>query len=147
VGHRPQGARVGNPHIVKYVFGFCGCQRSFWHLQSDSGRLAVTRAHACPDTRLSSRYLLDRLASTLGLTSAEIDARTSHAWQDQPFAAGGYVAFAPGQLTRHGPALRPQLRRIHLGGADRSTWPGTMEGALRDAERLTHAIRSERITR
>ena len=53
------------------------------------------------------------------------------------------MAFAPGQLTRHGPALRASHGRVHFAGADRSVWPGTMEGAVADGERVAARLLDE----
>ncbi len=95
------------------------------------------------DTALPTSHLRDHLAAVLGLNANAL-ARGSiaHAWHEEPYICGGYPAFAPGQLTRHGPALRAGHHRVHFAGADRSTWPGTMEGAVRDGDRVASEIRT-----
>ncbi|WP_311543052.1 flavin monoamine oxidase family protein [Streptomonospora wellingtoniae] len=93
------------------------------------------------DTALPTWHLRDRLATVLGLDAdAMAPDGIAHAWHEEPYIGGGYPAFAPGQLTRHGPALRTALDRVHFAGADRGTWPGTMEGAVRDGDRVAAEI-------
>ena len=92
------------------------------------------------DAALPAKQLRGHLLDTLQLTNDHIAGIVAHPWGEQPYAQGGYPAFAPGQLTRHGPALRAHHRLIHFAGADRSTWPGTMEGAVRDGHRVANEI-------
>lgn len=77
-----------------------------------------------------------RLLDIVDLAENGVEDFITHPWQEQPYAKGGYVAFAPGQLTRHGPALRSGHGLVHFAGADRSIWPGTMEGAVADGQRI-----------
>lgn len=90
-------------------------------------------------TREPSTTLIHRLHNVLQSPSSTMPS-LAHAWHDEFHIAGGYPAFAPGQLSQLGPALRQSVGPIHFGGADRSTWPGTIEGALRDGHRLAHTL-------
>ncbi|WP_165498632.1 flavin monoamine oxidase family protein [Streptomonospora litoralis] len=95
------------------------------------------------DTALPTPRLRDHLMAVLGLDGGALAPEAiALAWHEEPHIGGGYPAFAPGQLTRHGPALRAGHDRVHFAGADRSTWPGTMEGAVRDGERVAAEIRT-----
>ncbi len=95
------------------------------------------------DTALPTPRLRDHLTAVLGLDGSALASEAiAQAWHEEPYIGGGYPAFAPGQLTRHGPALRAGHDRVHFAGADRSTWPGTMEGAVRDGERVAAEIRT-----
>jgi monoamine oxidase len=63
-------------------------------------------------------------------------------WSDQPHIAGCDVGFRPGQLTRLGPFLRTGHGPVHFSGAERSSWPNNMEGAIESGERAaSEAIR------
>ncbi len=80
------------------------------------------------------------LRRLLGLDAADVRATALHRWAADPLADGAYPVFRPGQLTTYGPQLRTSHGRIHFAGADRSIWPGTIEGAVRDAQRAAHAL-------
>ncbi|WP_170181521.1 FAD-dependent oxidoreductase [Haloactinospora alba] len=86
--------------------------------------------------------LREHLLALLRLGEADLEDFTALAWHEEPHINGGYPAFAPGQLTRHSPALRTHHQRVHFAGADRSTWPGTMEGAVTDGTRVATRIRA-----
>lgn len=91
------------------------------------------------DTTRPRSALHERFRSLL-LPDVELDEVHSIDWGSEPFALGGYPAFGPDQLVRHGPSLRADHGRLLFGGADRSTWPGTMEGAVRDGLRLADVL-------
>lgn len=92
------------------------------------------------DSDLPANQLRAHLLGTLGLRHRDVDGFVAQRWRHEPHARGGYPAFSPGQLTHHGPALRTSHGRIHFAGGDRSTWPGTMEGAVRDGNRLAEHL-------
>ncbi len=69
------------------------------------------------------------LADDYGLDPDQINA-TFFQWSQEQFAGGSYVAFAPGQITRHGPHLRRAHGLVHFAGAERSSMPQQMEGAV-----------------
>jgi monoamine oxidase len=51
-------------------------------------------------------------------------------WSTHPAIGGCDIGFAPGQLTTCGPHLSTGHGRIDFAGAERSTWPNNMEGAV-----------------
>jgi monoamine oxidase len=57
-----------------------------------------------------------------------------------PHIPGCDVAFALGQLTRHGPFLRQRHGRVQFAGAERSTWPNNMEGAVESGTRILQQL-------
>ena len=88
--------------------------------------------------------LAGRLARAFGLSAPPAETEAVR-WAQEPFVGGTYVAFAPGQLVRHGPHLRRPHGRVHFAGAERSSWPDSMEGALESgtlaADRVAAALR------
>jgi monoamine oxidase len=64
----------------------------------------------------------------------------SHAWYDDPFAAGAFALFEPHQQTAlHADILQPE-GRIHFAGEHCSLWHAWIEGALESGLRAAHAI-------
>ncbi|GAA1439195.1 FAD-dependent oxidoreductase [Nocardiopsis tropica] len=80
------------------------------------------------------------LLALLGLHEEDADGFAAQAWHDERHIGGGYPVFSPDQPTRHGPSLRADHGRVHFADADRSTWPGTTEGAVRDGNRVASEI-------
>ncbi|WP_170160529.1 flavin monoamine oxidase family protein [Prauserella muralis] len=79
--------------------------------------------------------LTARLAAAFGLEKSDLAEVRATAWTEQPYIGGSYLACAPGQLTRHGPALAAgDTRRLRFAGADHSAWPNSMEGAVGSGE-------------
>ncbi len=69
------------------------------------------------------------LADDYGLDADRINGAVVD-WSQEPFACGSYVAFAPGEITRHGPHLRRPHGLVHFAGSERSSMPQQMEGAV-----------------
>ncbi|MGH3041953.1 MAG: flavin monoamine oxidase family protein, partial [Gaiellaceae bacterium] len=91
--------------------------------------------------------LLAQLAASFGLRPDEIRGEAVD-WSDEPFTGGSYIAFAPGQITRLGEGLAQAHGLVRFAGAERSTKPQSMEGALESGSRVgaeTHsALRESR---
>ncbi|MGH3676652.1 MAG: flavin monoamine oxidase family protein [Mycobacterium sp.] len=79
------------------------------------------------------------LAEDFGLDADEVNGAVVH-WSQEPFAGGSYVAFAPGQITRHGPHLRRPHGLVHFAGAERSSMPQQMEGAVESGTRVAAEV-------
>ena len=90
----------------------------------------VTGFAGPPDDQLPEPILLARLASAFQTSSDVLQDATIYRWRDHPYVPGCDIAFAPGELTRLGPCLRSSHGRVHFAGAERSSWPNNMEGAL-----------------
>jgi monoamine oxidase len=75
------------------------------------------------------------LADDYGLDADRINGAVVD-WSQEPFARGSYVAFAPGQITRHGPHLRRPHGLVHFAGSERSSMPQQMEGAVESGMRV-----------
>lgn len=67
-------------------------------------------------------------------------------WSQNRLSRGTYVAFAPGQLCRLGPRLNDPQGLVDFAGAERSSWPNNMEGAVESglaaARRVMDALRT-----
>jgi monoamine oxidase len=62
-------------------------------------------------------------------------------WPGDAWAQGAYSAYAPGQITRVGPALHAGLGRLHFAGEHCSfAFMGYMEGALHSGVSVAHRM-------
>jgi monoamine oxidase len=62
------------------------------------------------------------------------------AWQEDPWAGGGWGWTQPGELRWMFPAMRAPEGRVHFAGEHTSLWIAYMNGALESAERAVHEI-------
>ncbi len=76
-----------------------------------------------------------------GRVPAPIDARPVR-WPLEPFSGGGYVAWAPGQLSAWYGPLREGTGRLHFAGEHTAELSGYMEGAVRSGRRVADQIDS-----
>ncbi|OLT35745.1 hypothetical protein BJF79_32030 [Actinomadura sp. CNU-125] len=85
--------------------------------------------------------LLDDLLGVFGVSDQAVRAWAVHDWSGDPLSGGSYITFAPGRLTRHGPALRRPHGRLAFAAAERSTWPNSIEGALESGRAAGRHVR------
>ena len=64
------------------------------------------------------------------------------AWQEDPWAGGGWGWTQPGELRWMLPAMRQPEDRVHFAGEHTSLWIAYMNGALESAERVVQEILS-----
>lgn len=88
-----------------------------------------------PGDNLPDDTLRADLALAFEVSENDLRSSTIFRWADETHIPGCDVAFAPEQLCRFGPWLARQHGRVHLAGAERSSWPNNMEGALESGER------------
>jgi monoamine oxidase len=62
------------------------------------------------------------------------------AWQEDPWAGGGFGWTQPGELRWMFPAMRQIEGRVHFAGEHTSLWIAWMNGALESAERVVAEI-------
>jgi monoamine oxidase len=62
------------------------------------------------------------------------------AWQEDPWAGGGWGWTQPGELRWMFPAMRRPEGRVHFAGEHTSLWIAYMNGALESAERVVQEI-------
>lgn len=87
----------------------------------------------------SDSALIADLADAFRVAASDLRATTVMRWADQPHIGGCDAVFAPGQVTGLGPHLRRPHGLVEFAGAERSSWPINMEGAVRSGERAAAA--------
>jgi monoamine oxidase len=123
-------------HGVRAHFGFgAGSFAGTWR----SGR-RITGFAIPPADRLGEETLLADLAAAFGARRGDLEAGIVCRWRDHDYIPGCDVAFAPGQLTRLGEALREPYGRLHFAAAERGSWPNNMEGALESCGWCAEAV-------
>jgi monoamine oxidase len=93
-----------------------------------------------PADQASDDALFADLANGFGLQPGQLHTSTIYRWSEHPYLPGCDVGFAPGQLTRHGPQLRRSHGVVHFAGAERSSWPNNMEGAVESGSQVAQRI-------
>jgi monoamine oxidase len=61
-------------------------------------------------------------------------------WSREPFSLGSYLIFGPGDLLAWGRRLAEPHGRLHFAGAEASTLPSYLEGAVRAGERAAAEV-------
>lgn len=84
--------------------------------------------------------LLAELAELFGARHRELRSQDVYRWSKHGYIPACDIGFAPGQLRRHGPHLTSSHGRIHFAGAERSSWPNNMEGAVESGIRAAQVI-------
>ena len=87
--------------------------------------------------------LVADLARAFGTTPGALGEAEAAHWGRERFSGGTYVVFGPGQIVRHGPNLRRPHGRVHFAGAERSSWPDQMEGAVESGTETARRVLSE----
>lgn len=110
--------------------------KTAWRIGSVLAGVAPHLTSAVP----SEQDLVDELAEAFDLSPAQLIDPKVIDWETQPHVEGTYIAYAPGQLTRHAPALAHGVAPIWFAGAERSSWPDSMEGAVESGARAAHLV-------
>jgi monoamine oxidase len=100
----------------------------------------ITGFAAPPEDQLPDTTLLESLARAFQLSPTDLQATAIYRWREHPHIPGCDIAFAPGELTRMGDALRRSHGRVHFAAAERSSWPNNMEGALESGYAAARAV-------
>lgn len=116
-------ARVTPPAAQRAVVGGRPLAIAWRHGSTLAG---ITTTDATPDE------LAGDLAAAFGLNPDQLTGPAVTDWTRQPTIAGSYLVYAPGQLTQLAGTLNQrQHTRVRYAGADFSSWPNSMEGAVR----------------
>jgi monoamine oxidase len=83
------------------------------------------------------RRLFDRLLPGI---DGQVVGVVHKAWQEDPWAGGGWGWVSPGDLHWMLPAMRRPEGRVHFAGEHTSLWIAWINGALESAERVVHEI-------
>lgn len=92
------------------------------------------------DAERPTEELVDDLAALFNVRVAELGSPTIYRWSERTHIPGCDIGFAPGQLTRHGPHLTQAHGALHFAGAERSSWPNNMEGAVESGARAAREV-------
>jgi monoamine oxidase len=84
---------------------------------------------------LPSSVLAADLAAAFGVAAGDLSHVKVCRWDEEDHIPGCEVAFGPGQITAIGPGLARSQGALLFAGAERSSWPNNMEGAVRSGER------------
>ncbi|RRR39990.1 FAD-dependent oxidoreductase [Mycolicibacter terrae] len=79
--------------------------------------------------------LVADLASAFDVRPDQLRSPTVMRWADERHIGGCDAVFAPGQVCALGPLLAQPHGLLEFAGAERSSWPDNMEGAVRSGER------------
>jgi monoamine oxidase len=85
----------------------------------------------------ATHKLMRRLLPGIG---GQIVGVAHKAWQEDPWAGGGWGWVQPGELRWMFPAMRQVEGRVHFAGEHTSIWAAWMNGALESAERVAAEI-------
>jgi monoamine oxidase len=134
----PAGASTDLPvdvcaDVAQYLAGPAGIMESY-----QAGPSARRTAALPEEARLAATVeALDLLYP--GMSSSYTGGR-SYAWDDDPWARGGYAWSPPGAVTELEPAAATPEGRVYFAGDHASPWPGWMQGALWSGLRAASAI-------
>jgi monoamine oxidase len=70
----------------------------------------------------------------------QVIASADKAWQEDPWAGGGWGSPQPGEMAWLFPAMRQPDGRVHFAGEHTSPGAAWMNGALESAERVVQEI-------
>jgi monoamine oxidase len=98
------------------------------------------------ETAADDGAVIGDLAAGFGLRAEQLLRPYVMRWSHRSHIPGGDLGFRPGQLTTLAPLLGEPHGLVALGGAERSSWPNNMEGAvssgLRTAARTAASLAS-----
>jgi monoamine oxidase len=110
------------------------------HLEGEHGILTVYTGGG-PGAKLSGLSDEERIKTAASViekifpgSSALIEDTATTAWVNEPFTRGSYMAFAPGEVTRHWKALFTPAGRLYFAGEHATIYQGFMEGAVESGQ-------------
>lgn len=109
-----------------------------WRVDTRVTGFAPPPAGDAPD-----HVLIADLAKGFGVEPSQFKDTAVYRWSEHPYIPGCDVGFTPGQLTKHGPHLRQPHGHIRFAGAERSSWPNNMEGAIESGTGVAKELSAE----
>jgi monoamine oxidase len=86
------------------------------------------------------RFTLEQMEKVYPGIRENFEGGTSHCWDADEWARGGYAWFKPGQMSALLPHIARPEGRVHFAGDHTSAWPGWMQGALDSGTRAAQEI-------
>jgi|GEM_PF-3040915 len=102
----------------------------------------ITGYAALGHTEAPDDTLISELAALFRHTSDDLQHAAVYRWNAHDYIPACDIGFAPGQLLRHGPQLTRAHGNVHFAGAERSSWPNNMEGAVESGVNAARTILS-----
>lgn len=115
----------------------------------DAGPRGILEAHMKGEHALTAGKLDEAARQTFALAELEkvhpgfrshYEGGASYAWHLDPWAAGGYPWWRPGQMTAWVPELARPEGRLHFAGEHTSWLSRTLEGALESGNRAAREV-------
>ena len=88
----------------------------------------------------AAAIVVDEIESARPAARGQLDYIGRQSWSADPFAAGGWAYFRPGQITRFGSNMSAPHGRIHFCGEHLARIDRGMEGAMESGERAAEEI-------
>ena len=89
------------------------------------------------------RTVIAAVESLRPAAKGQLDLIGLHSWGADPWAAGAWAYFRPGEVTRFAPVLGLSHGRLHFAGEHLATENRGMEGAMESAEEAVAAVLAE----
>lgn len=136
-GQGTKFAAVVNPRRLLQPKGFIGgtMVRAGWR----TDRVLYGFANATLDEP-SPTALTDDLCRAFGVSPYAVQHVEIMPWSHDAFTRGTYVYLPPSQYASLRRSLPQNYRRVRFAGAERSSWPTWMEGAVESGEDAANAI-------
>jgi monoamine oxidase len=136
-GQGTKVAAVVDARRMQQAKGFIGgtTVRAGWRTDRVLYGFANTALHVP-----SPPALTEDLCQAFGVSPDAVQRVEVMAWSQDPFTRGTYVYLQPGQYAGFRRSLPQTCQRVHFAGAERSSWPTWMEGAVESGEDAADAI-------
>lgn len=95
------------------------------------------------ETHPTPEAMVDDLGSAFGVHGSSLSHAEVYAWAEHPFIPGCDLALRPGEVTGIAPGLRLAVGPIVFAGAERSSWPNNLEGAVESGQAAAARILRE----
>jgi monoamine oxidase len=86
------------------------------------------------------KLVVDELARVRPASKGLVTGAAFHSWANEPFNAGDWAYFKPGQVSSFGRAMAAPAGRLHFCGEHTATDNRGLEGALESSERAVLEI-------
>jgi monoamine oxidase len=83
------------------------------------------------------RIILDEFARLRPASKGLLEVAAVHSWMADPFSAGGWAIFEPGQVSAFQKAVAKPHQRLFFAGEHTSVGSRGMEGAFESSERVS----------
>ena len=140
-GQGTKVAAVVNPRRKREAKGFIGGSivRAGWR----TDRVLYGFASTTLDEPTPA-VLTEDLCHAFGVSPDDVQRVELMPWSRDPFTRGTYICIPPGQYGDHRRTLPQNHGRVRFAGAERSSWPTWMEGAVESGQEAADAVVRQR---